>query len=383
MLSARASSLARRDVEGFLRPLSAQARSVEEPIARASLQVPLSRPRFETSDPEKAATSPFHLQTDLTFTYDRMPADNVFRIPFEYDLEKSGNHWTVAASRLGASSQLPIWTTGAIQTNTSEHFLAFSRPDLPAAATAVARAEQARARLALKISFPMDDVHLVLVARDRAQYDTMTGRTTSASAVAQQETTFAITPTRIAPEGRLIVVNLERMLNDESTVETFQHELGHLALSIYTRPFTPGWVGESAAMYLADTRPADAWAQGTKRGAYEDISFANLTPRLVLGGHDATTASASYEYAYAAAAAWYLIETFGPDRYWEFYRSYSQISPGDVYRQIPDAGIGPRAEAALSSLATRATRDALQRIFDLTEQDLDARVRTWVRSRSR
>lgn len=384
MLGERSARLVSKDAEGFLKPLSPQARAVEEPIARGALQVPLSDLDFSVGDATSSSRDSYRgLEVDLVYRYDRLPRDNTFRIPFIYDLDRLEGRWTVTASKPAGTAILPVWATGPIQFVTSAHFLVLFRPGLPDPNSAAARAEEARTRLAPKLTVEMDPVHLVLMARNRTEYESMGSRPSPISAVAQQETTFAISRERIAAEGRLIVANLERIATDKDAIETLQHELGHLALAPYTRPFTPGWVSESAAMYLAGTRPVPTWRQGVRMGRFEVISFTHLTPRLNLGEHDPLGATASYEYAYSAAAAWYLVETFGNDKYWSFYSSYSQLPAGEVFRRIPSPGVGPEADAAMSQLAIETTTAGLQRFFGLNQTELDSRVRTWIRNQVR
>lgn len=377
MLTRRASSLERGDAEGFLQPLAEEARRAEQPIADGADQVPLAGVEFSIAEANQASKTSFPgLELDLVYRYDRLSPDNVFRIPLRYDVERVGGRWEILTSRLAADATLPVWATASIDTATSDHFLALYPPGLDPGPS-LSEAEDARSRLEPKLDFSLDTVHLILLARDRAEYESMSAQASPVSAVAQAETIFAISRTRIAAEGRLIVVNLQR-IGDSGAVETLQHELGHLALAVHTRPFTPAWVGESAAMYLADTRPTSAWRQGASSGRFDSLSFTQLTPRLSLGQHDASGASASFEYAYSAAAAWYLVETFGAAKFWDFYRSYSEIPAAEVHTRISNPAQGEATESALSQLAVSTTQASLQRVFALTERDLDSRVRAWI-----
>lgn len=383
MLQQRAERLEQDDVEGFLAPLSADARPIEEPIARGSTEVPLSGVEFSITNSE--GSSEFFvrgLELDLVYRYERLANDNAFRISLLYDLDRVGGKWSITSSILDQGAALPVWAAGPIEFTASDHFLALYRPSLPSPASAISQAERARSRLAPKLDFEMDPVHLILLATDEDEYRSMSAGASPVSAIAQAETTFAVSRNRIAAESRLILVNLART-GERTAVETLQHELGHLALSNYTRPFTPAWVSESAAMYLAETRPVGLWARGIREGKFNAMSFSDLTSQPNLGQHDPSGVAVSFEYAYAAAAAWYLTETFGPQPFWSFYRSYSEVPAGEVYSQITDIGAGLDTDAALEELAVETTRAGLTRLFGLTEERLDSQVRKWIQKESR
>lgn len=319
------------------------------------------------------------MKVGFTYRYPGLPRDNIFTVPLSYDLVRVGKRWTVTASSVLEEGRLPAWVQ-PVSKSESQHFFALSRPDAPRVAESLRLAEQARGKLQAKITFELEPKYVILFARNRAEYEEMTARASPVSAIAQAETSYEVTTSSIKVESRQIVVNLEKLFADGSALETFQHELGHLALAAETRPFTPSWVGESAAMYLADTRPAALWRAGSRAGRFSSISFRDLTRSTTLGAHDPTGVAATYEYAYSAAAAYYLIETFGADTYWEFYRSYSRVPAGKLYESLPEGTIASENEEAVVNLAVKTTGESLKTYFDLDEPELDQRVRAWIRT---
>lgn len=386
MLDARAARLAAGDAEGYLRPLTPAARAAEEAIARGAASAPLRRMEITldpAAQPEEGGRAFRNARVDLAYLYDGLPDDNRFRVSFRYDLERRGG-WVVTAARLGPGADLPVWATGPVENARSNHFLALFRPGTARLAEALDLAEQARSALAGKLTFETDAVHLILLGADRQQYEQMAAGQAPISAIAQSETAFEIRPTEITVLGRQVVVNLDQLFAEPRPVETFQHELAHLALAPVTRPFTPGWVAEAAAMFLAGTRPVNAWRVGFEQGRFATLSFTDLGSITRLGEHDPTGETTSFQYAYAAAAAWYLVETFGAERFWELYRAFAEVPAEEVYREVTGDG-RPTAEPSpaasdLGELASRTAGAALQRIYGLAEAELDLKVREWIRA---
>lgn len=379
-LSTRATRLLQRDIEGYLAGLSQPARAFEQPLASGAASVPLSSIELKLANP--GAFDPDDtgsVRVSFLYRYQPLPQDNVFRFPLIYSLKKIGTAWMVESSRGEDEALAPPWMEAQVQTASSEHFLAIFRPGLKDPGRALALAEQARGQLAPKLTLPLEAAHLILLAKDRAEYEQMAARRSPVSAVAQAETSYEVTPQEIKVQSRQMVVNLQKLFDDGSEVETFQHELGHLALASDTRPFTPAWVSESAAMYLADTKPLALWKSGTRRGTFDGLSFEQMSTATQLGQHDPTGEAASYEYAYSAAAAYSLVETFGPAKYWEFYRSYANVPASRFYEGLPSDRIADEDEESVTKLATETTKEALSKVFGLTEGDLDLRVRAWIR----
>jgi hypothetical protein len=368
-------------VEGYLAPLSPEAQAVERPLAAAVKTVPLTGLSMRVDGSSVPSTLPrlVGVRADFRYRYEGLPEDNVFRIPLVYDFELISGGWRIRAGRLGENATLPIWATGPVQTERSEHFLAVHRPGLPDPSRTLRRAEQARAQLDGKITFPLERQYLLLMAKDRAEYESMTSaKLGQVSAIAQVETSYQVTPENIQVQGRQIIVNVEQVRGDDSALETFRHELGHLAVAQYTRPFTPAWVSESAAMYLAGTRPADIWRAGLNRREFDRINFADLTRASNLGEHDSTREAISLNYAYAAAAAWFLVETYGASKYWEFYRSFGAVPANALYQSLPERGDPNVRDQAIEVLAVQTTQRSLMTLFGLDPSELDNRVRQWM-----
>lgn len=384
-LDGRSKSLAAGDIEGYLAALAPEALSSEKAIADGSKQVPLSEARLalENSSIKTVADTLPQVRVAFTFRYEGLPEDNVFRIPLSYDLVRAGKGWKITSATLQDSLNLPPWATGPVSTARSEHFLALFRPGVSNAEQTLRLAEDARGELQSKLTFPLENSYVIVMARDRSQYEQMSSKLSPASTIAQAETSFEVTETAIKVQSRQMVVNLEKLYQQSSATEIFRHELGHLALGSDTRPFTPAWVSESAAMYLAGTKPLPTWREGIRRRRFDSISFMELNRASSLGQHDPTGEAASYEYAYSAAAAYYLIETYGPDKYWEFYRSYSKVPAKTLYDRLPTERIASETDEGVIGLAVEITSRSMKEVFGIDESMLDTEVRKWIRANIR
>lgn len=318
-------------------------------------------------------------RVNLRYRYPGLPEDNVFSFGLNYDFEKSGGS-ARASSVTFAPGGAPIWATGAIQSARSEHFLGLYRPGSSTLITILPEAELARSDIAQKLPWPQDDKELLLMARNDHEFDAIKSSDSGASTAAQAEAGFEVTPTAVKVGGRQMVVNVDKLRLEGSGAETLRHELGHMALAKGTRPFTPAWVSESAAMYVAGTKPLQTWRSGLANGAFDKISFSDLRGVSQLGGHD--SGAASLQYAYAAAGAWYLVETFGPDAYWRLYRSFAAVPAAEIYRKAPAGTVLTAGVKEVGELSAVVTQRSLKDVFALTEDQLDAKVRQWIKAQT-
>lgn len=361
MFRERAARLLAGDTEGFLRPTTDAARPLDTLIAGGAAAVGVSSLDFvfTPAGPVLSATAFRAVPTDVLYRYEALPEDNVFRFVVEYDVERQGPSWTITGAR--PASSLPLWATGPVSVSRSDHFLALSRPGTGRIDDALALAEQARRELVPKLTLEPDSRHLLLLAKDQAALSEMAGENFPASvpAVAHYEATpFGV------PRNRQMIVNLEFLFGtlddaaarehyeDLSPVDVFEHELAHLALTRYHSAAMPGWVVEGAAMFLAGERRLLSWREGLQDGAFEQMSFVELSglEGLPSGTH----------YAYANAAVLHLVETFGAPRFWEFYGAFR--TQGRVRSR----------RAVLPATAL------LQRIYGFDDAALDTRTRRYM-----
>ena len=135
------------------------------------------------------------------------------------------------------------------------------------------------------------------------------------------------------------VLNRAMFINDESLSKqtwwgaarqkTITHELVHLVLSGDTRPFTPQWLVEGAAVHLTnqiDTRTR--WAL-LRSGSLESLSLSMLS-RGQFPGHGRGGKGLGLEYHYSGEAVRHLVKRIGLGEFLSYYRSFAEVSPAEI-----------------------------------------------------
>ena len=388
MVRSRAQLLVEKDTEGYLRPVVGAARPLEEAIAAGAAAVPLSFANVTVTPHGVARDDAVEFRNalvEVVYGYEGLPEDNRFRFSLRYDLQQRGGAWVVTGSRhdsdprppaeaAGAAGNrdqgggtrferdlpLPFWARFPVQATRSAHFLALHRPELTEAGTVLELAEQARAGLEPRLRFGEPDaMHLVVLARDREEYEAVLGGDRGADSLGVVSLVYIPSA---PPEARHMTLNLDRVLERDrrsaghaaglTPVSIVQHELAHLALARVGSPFTPSWVEEGAAMHLAGERRLDEWRLGLRDGTFDRISVAGFAEGENLADSD--------QYAYTNAAVSYLVEEFGTERFWEF---YTRFQP---------------AVASVVAAADSAAAFVLASVYDIDLAELDRRTREWM-----
>lgn len=411
VLDARAEALADGDVAGYLEPLDQAAREIEEPIAAQAAELPLSEVRLRLPDPtfdqrevdgEEVMVAD-NTKVDFVFRYEDMPDDNPFHFRLRSDFERHDGEWRVADSELVVPDPRtpvpmpPMWALGPVEVARSAHFLAFHRPGVDDPQRALGVAEEARSQLMPQLTLEAAPAHVLQLAQTTDEYERIINpagpsRSVAMTSMYTRETGYA--QSRI-PQNRHMSVNLEAVFAERlppeavgggggaghggmgggdasgdgedhqyepqtTPREVFQHELGHLALSRFTRTSTPVWVAEGGAMELAGEQRTQSWQHGLADGTFADMTFLELSRR------DPTMGLDSMEYAYVNAAVSSLVDEFGPERFWEFYRDFKELETGS-------------AGTPLEQIHADGTNRLLFRIYDIGEETLDERALEWMR----
>jgi hypothetical protein len=370
----RARQLAAHDSLAFLESVDPAAREAEVLLVRGFEMVPAESPTYEIQAGSLSKTGPatYQVTTRLLYRYRDFPDNNPFSFPIIYSL-------TVDPSLRILESQPdkpPIWASGPVQTHSSPHFLFLSRPEPSGAQELIATAETAYDYLQGRLPAKQEERLLILLAANAAEFERFVGDMDSSSLgrAAQVKASVEVEPGEMRVTGRHMVVNLEQLGMDRNGPETLRHELAHLALAPSTRPTTPGWLAEGAAIYLAGSRPTQVWAAGLRNGSYDSLRLATLSQTNQLGAHVASDSAA--EYAYAGAAVWYLVETHGEQRFWDLYASFSDSSPSELYEAFR------QGEDGLAPLRRSLTEQAVQSTYGSTLDDLDRATRDWMQRNS-
>ncbi|MEX2620009.1 MAG: hypothetical protein WD250_07300 [Egibacteraceae bacterium] len=405
LLDTRADALAAGDLEGFLAALDPPARAVEGPLADQAQAVPLAelrlRLREATFDRRDVDGAPVlvadNAKVDVVFRYEGLAEDNPFSFRLRSDFEQRDGAWRVADSQIVVPDtetpvpMPPMWASGPVAVARSEHFLALHRPGLAEPGRVLDLAEQARAQLVPQLTLEPAPTHVVQIAADDAEFAEIRNPAGPPRAIAvasyhYPEPDYA--RSRV-PQSRHVSVNLAAVLAEQlppeeradpghdmadappdgghefepdvTPVQVFQHELAHLALSRFTRPSTPVWVAEGGAMALAGEQRTGVWRRGLEADAFDDMTFLRLSRR------DPGMGLTSAEYAYVNAAVSWLVDEFGVERFWAFYRDFKEFTQGS-------------AGNPLEQVHADATHRLLFRLYDMGEEQLDERARQWMRA---
>ncbi|MBW3591747.1 MAG: hypothetical protein KY393_07875 [Actinobacteria bacterium] len=381
MLDRRAEALNSADLNSFRGPVAPEHRKVEEPVAQRILALPVKDISFELQTGTVANTFPMTgVSAELTYRFEGTPQTNTFSIPVTYGFDGPPDAPVIAEAAID-TDQLPPWFGQHTGVSSTEHFLALHRPGTEGVQQVLEVAEAARTELQRSVPADLDPVFVVVLAGDDVDYQRVTGRDLleELPRVARAITRFSITPELYQARYRHLVVNLDRMEREGTGPQTFQHELVHLALASVTRPITPGWVSEGAAMYVANQRPN--WTQRVTTGSFDTASIEELSNSSQLGGERPSGERAGLEYAYAAGAAFYLIDRFGEDAFWSFYRDFAAVPPGLIYDALPTVP-QPPGEGSLAELTAGTTARLIEENFGLSFDQLDRGIRTYIAASS-
>lgn len=375
MLERRADAAGAGDRDAFLRPVGGQALRLESNIADALGRLPVAGAdiRIREMNVPRGGGRVRDVRIDFAYWLEDLADDNLLHLPLLYDLVQRDGSWVIVRSDIDVDelddSPVPMWFTGPFEMQRSDHFVALFRPGLDNPGDVLEDAETAWSRLVREVTFPVDDKNLMVIARDADELEEFSGQE-EAIAAAGWAFYQAAGRMQVRPENRHIVVDRAALVGLEAAIaeseegslarltptQVFKHELGHLALSRVTSEYTPGWVVEGGAMFMAGEERVNEWAAGLALAEFDDLSFVELGRRRGLPGE--------FGYAYANAATEYLVEERGPRTYWEFYRGFHDFVISE-----------PRSEQAIRS--DRARR-LLNLLYGMTERDLDRAARTWM-----
>jgi hypothetical protein len=264
------------------------------------------------------------------------------------------------------------WEVGPVQELRGRHFVVVAPADLPAAELGLMEAlEAGYARMrGVLTGGSLRRRYLVVVAGDARQARQMTEGIRGVASLS------AISDTAVREQGpaeRVVDVSSQRLLivwpafaalDPEGRDRVIAHELTHAALASVTSGRTPGWLVEGIALFVSGDRRVGEAAELVAAGRPD------LRRALTLTGLSRSDAVArlggerqSAAYAYSSAAAFYLVDRYGRERFLDLY---------DAFNEEDLAGeAGP-------SLADRAVRRVLKRPLVRLERDL----RRWIVTRA-
>ncbi len=294
---------------------------------------------------------------------------NWFRYLLTVDFERGDAGWRLARV---AGDPPPFWSRGLVATTRTPHFLAFHRPG-EEVGDILDAAEQAHANLSERLGALVEPVTILVAPDSLDLYSQVTGQN-GHDFIGQARFNNLLTPSGILAVGRVLYIN-EAVFRggavQNTRLQTVQHELTHLTLSRWSRPWTPPWLIEGAAGMFAGEPNRAALDQFLRTRGPNAISLADLTGIDTL---EQAPVSLGVAYAYATAVSETLIEEYGQERYLDFYRSFTDVSLTEA-RQAAGDGASVSLDR-FRQLQRSATEQSLARVFGLSLTDLEAKTET-------
>lgn len=381
LLERQAQAVRSGDLNAYLATFAEGLHQEQRTIFERSRNLPLSDYQVSMSPAQRVRQSDIDRgllsDADVFVRYQLrgIPEDNPFQHQVRYTFERENGGWVISTYEL--EKPPPFWWIGDVIIQETPHFLIFARPDAGDTLANVAQeCEQAYRDLQTAGLEPQERfVAYFTTTQDDFTTQTGLGSRTLGAALSLYE----LAGEQIQTLGRVFYINGEAF-NDQADdggpfgrLATIRHELVHLALARETRPFTPIWLVEGAAMYYAGQLPPDFRRRLVDDGKLDNLNLERLTGVDSLGAFDFFGQNVGYEYIFSGETVRYLIETYGEDAFREFYRYFSRVPPEKVLDQMPLFSVGFGSQ--FGKLSRELTPEALLSIYGLTIADLDAAVK--------
>jgi hypothetical protein len=253
------------------------------------------------------------------------------------------------------------WEVGPVAERRSQHFVVLAPRGLDLGAAGLTEAlESGYARMGDVLRRPkLRPRYLVVVANGASAARALTERISGVgglAAISDSEVHEAGPARRVTdvPSQRLLVVwPAFSALGAGDRMRVVTHELTHAALAGVTSGRTPSWLLEGVALYVSQDRRAAEAAElvgnATAPAVRRALTLAGLSrPDAIARLHgDAQEAA----YAYASAAAFYIVGHYGRQRYLKLYDSFNdETIPGRGGVDVTDRAIRRTLGVSLSSL---------------------------------
>lgn len=303
-------------------------------------------------------------------------AGNPFVFRAAYDFERSADGWRIAEIKV---METPFWFEPQIS-ETSAHFTIFAPADqadlLP---ELIIEAENAYEALQSR-GLPLEESYLMVYLDSQETFQTITGQ--SGRILGLAFSMYSLDSDPIEVTNRAFYLNGELLTDGSQTAEerqdTITHELVHLALAWQTRPFTPPWLLEGAAVYYANQETALRELL-LNNASPESLSLPSLTRADSLGQHDFFGNRVGLEYAYSGSLFAYLVEAYGEEQTLAFYARYAAVPTADIQEELPRFFANSFAiGASLQNLKSDLTSEFVSEFFGLTLEELEADFERWL-----
>ena len=385
MLAQQTEAVLSGDIAGYLDTFTTDLHSEQQILFERLKSIPFASYTLEVDPNERLSSAHtgklFSVTVRLSCAFGDIPEDNLFKYDVYIDFFQEDDVWRTG--RIRFKDNTPFWHVDDVVVVETPHFLIFTRPEA-AAEQAILQQEVENAYETLnERGLPLDTRYVAFFSGADERFAELTG-TIGGQVLGVALARFDISGEKFIVQNRAFYINGQALTNfadglslDERQI-TIRHELVHLALSQYSRPFTPPWLAEGMAVFYAGQDTPEERRNLVEEGRLEEVTLEELTAAASLGEHDLLGERASTEYSYAGATIAYLIETFGEEAVLDFYRSYATMLTADVRERMPVFGNPFANSNAFQELSTELTSEAVQSRFGRTLTDLDADVKAWL-----
>ena len=346
---------------------------------------PLRAPRLEVTGGKFEAEEARDVRVELSTSLEGFPEEERWRYPAKAEFRKTNGAWRIVRWEW---ESVPPWARLPGRPWTSEHFTLIAPPDLPEGTARAVLTELEEAYQNLSARLPQEIVrprYLAVYAPDRKTFRDLTGKD------AQMFLGVAFYRTvPVEADGEvvgfrtgetMIVLNAEGVKGYRATdpiggrAAVLRHELVHVILAPWTRPWTPGWLVEGAALTYA--------GQPYWRQLREEIQgLGNMTYTTQFGhiGDIFGTATAR-QYAMASAMAEFVRERYGDSAFLALYRAYGDIPVDVVERHMPMFGMQMMIQASMDAIARESTPGFLQQHLGVDPAAFEEEFLKWWKAR--
>lgn len=258
---------------------------------------------------------------------------NAFYIPMFARMQAATDGgWRVKALTFPHSP--PFWARGYTRVHATNRILVVHKDRVADAQHAQIMAQQLEAAYdhLLAAGMPMSATFVAFHCSDEGDFQILSGADPSMAAGAAPGVT-------IEEKGRLQTYNLAMYANNAGLQThrafedrgnqhkiTMEHELAHLALGEWSRPWSPGWLVEGAAVYFSSerfTERPDLLFTAMRQG----LSLNELSLHGTLRRDRDDPLALHYRYMLSSYAVAWIAKTFGEKKLLELYRAFGEEFP--------------------------------------------------------
>ena len=315
---------------------------------------------------------------EMNYRLATLPEENTFLTTMECDLRRDDTgRWQIEF--IDFPHGVPFWFLGYTEVQDSEHFRVLHRAsdsEFNQAKLALKQLEKAYGRLQ-RMKLSLKPRYAAFAVSQKEDFQKLTDRDADTYAGAASSG-YSRQGNRIRVINQALYLNdyrffnLQRAWGKQDRQVTIQHELTHLALADITRPWTPTWLVEGAAMHYAEQ--CDSFTRDVLRQTLTpDTTLISLSrlPYFGVDTKDATRIMVQYQLS-GETVKW-LVKQHGAETLLRLYAAYAQFIPND-WDAAKDG-----SSKRMTALRQHVANEVLARqLGGLTLEQLDAQVRLTV-----